>query len=72
MVADLRYAMRALYRTPVFTVAVVLTLGVGIGINTSVFTVLNAVLLAPLPYERSTNVSARLPHLGWCRPWWDG
>ncbi len=51
-VADVRYAVRALYRTPAFTLAAVLTLGVGIGINTSVFTVLNAVLLAPLPYER--------------------
>ncbi len=52
LVSDLRYALRTLRRTPAFAVAVVLTLGFGIGVNTSVFTVLNAVLLAPLPYER--------------------
>src|SRR5688572_1110319 len=49
---DLRYAIRGLRRTPAFTATVILTLGLGIGVNTSVFTVLNAALLKPLPYDR--------------------
>src|SRR5688572_27864665 len=49
---DLRYGIRGLRRTPAFTATVILTLGLGIGVNTSVFTVLNAALLKPLPYDR--------------------
>ena len=53
---DLRYALRALLRRPGFAVVATLTIAIGIGANTAVFSVVNAVLLAPLPIEEPEEV----------------
>ncbi len=51
MLGDLRYAVRSLLRQPTFTLVAVVTLVVGIGLNTAIFSVIKAVLLNQLPYQ---------------------
>lgn len=53
---DFRFALRALGKTPGFTIIAILVIAVGIGVNTAVFSVIDAVLLKPLPYPRSDEL----------------
>jgi MacB-like periplasmic core domain/FtsX-like permease family len=53
---DLRQAWRGLRRSPMFTAAVVVTLALGIGASTAIFTIVHALLLAPIPYRDSSRL----------------
>jgi predicted permease len=55
---DLRYAVRTLLKAPVFTSAAILSLALGIGANTTIFTLLNTLFLHPLPVERPAELVA--------------
>ena len=65
LLADLRYAFRVMSRTPSFATAVVIVLALGIGANTAIFSIVNAVLLRPLPCEepeRLVRIFTRPPN----------
>ena len=54
--SDIRYGLRLIIKNPVFSLVVVVALALGIGANTAIFSVLNAVLLKPLPYADSEHL----------------
>ena len=56
--SDLRYAVRFLGKNPAFTAVAILTLALGIGANTAVFSVINSILLKPLPYPHAEELVA--------------
>ncbi|NIR43142.1 MAG: hypothetical protein GWN99_04300, partial [Gemmatimonadetes bacterium] len=62
MIRDLRFAVRGLRKNPRFTTAAVLTLALGIGANLAVFTLVNSVLLMPLPYDDPSEVVVVWPN----------
>jgi putative ABC transport system permease protein len=53
---DIRYSVRSLIKTPGFTAVAIIVLVLAIGANTAIFTVVNAVLIRPLPYANSDRL----------------
>ena len=69
---DLRHAVRGLARTPGFTLVTVLTLALGIGANTAIFSIVNGVILRPLGYpkpEQLMYLTSRFPAQGFDEFW---
>src|SRR3954462_9975793 len=69
---DVRHAIRNLLRTPGFAFVTILTLALGIGANTAIFSVVNAVILRPLGYpeaDRLVFISSQFPKMGFDQFW---
>ena len=56
LVSEIRCAFRSLNRSRTYATAFVITLGLGIGVNTAIFSVINGVLLKPLPYQDADRI----------------
>src|SRR5882762_478030 len=72
LVRDIRYALRAFGKSPGFTVAAILSLAIGIGANTAIFSITSALLLHPLPYKDANRLVIlwnRSPGLGIAEDW---
>src|SRR5436190_18918707 len=72
LLRDVRHAVRNLLHTPGFAVITVFTLALGIGANTAIFSVVNAVILRPLGYprpDRLVYISSQFPQLGFDQFW---
>ena len=72
LVQDARYAIRGFLRTPGFTLAAMLSVAIGVGANTAIFSVASALLLRPLPYEDADRLAIlwnRSPGLGITEDW---
>ena len=72
MVHDMLYALRTLAKSPAYALVTILTLALGIGANTAIFSVVNGVLLKPLPYpqpDRLLFITSTFPRLGFDRFW---
>src|SRR5438094_955810 len=68
LLQDARYGFRMMAKKPGFSMVAVLTLALGIGANTAIFSVVNAVLLRPLPFKdpsRLFMIGEAIPQLGW-------
>src|SRR5688572_22397093 len=72
VVQDLRYAARGFARAPGFTIAALLSIAIGVGANTSIFSVVSALLLRPMPYQDADRLAIlwnRSPGLGITEDW---
>ena len=70
LIAEFRESLRSLLKAPRFLIVAALTLALGIGVITSIFSVVNGVLLTPLPYpepDRLVNISSSAPGVGYDR-----
>jgi predicted permease len=65
LVRDIRYSLRGLARTPGVTIIALVTVALGVGVNTAMFTVVNGTLLRPLPYPSPAELVAPWPEKRW-------
>src|SRR5690348_13291915 len=62
MVNNLRHSLRILFNQPLFSAVVIITCALGIGANSAVFSVINAVMLRPLPFHEPSRLVALSPY----------
>src|ERR1700758_5623956 len=68
MLQDTRFALRTLAKNPAFTITALLCLGLGIGVNATIFSCVRAMLLRPFPYrdpDRLVAIGESIPQRGW-------